>query len=121
MEDEVALRRYVRAVLEQNGYSVLEAGSAVSALQAVISPPRRVHLLLTDVVLPQVSGPELGRRLRALQPDVKILYMSGYSESLVSRHGVLEPDAELIQKPFDAASLLLRVRKSLSSEGSLGG
>ncbi|MGA2762046.1 MAG: PAS domain S-box protein [Spirochaetia bacterium] len=121
VEDEEALRRYIRVVLEQNGYSVLEAGSAVSALQAVISPPRRVHLLLTDVVLPQVSGPELGRRLRALQPDVKILYMSGYSESLVSRHGVLEPDAELIQKPFDAASLLFRVRKSLSSEGSLGG
>jgi signal transduction histidine kinase len=113
VEDEQALRRYVREILEQKGYSVLEAGSGAAALETVSSLSRAVDLLLTDVVLPRMSGPELGRRLRAMQPHVRILYMSGYSDDLVSRHGVLEPEADLIQKPFDAGNLLARVSKSL--------
>ena len=115
VEDEEALRRYVRAVLEKSGYFVVEAGTAAGALEAVSSPPREVSLLLTDVVLPRASGPELGRRLKILQPNVKILYMSGYPKDLVSRHGELGPGADLIQKPFDAESLLQRVEQVLSA------
>ncbi|HVO40964.1 MAG TPA: ATP-binding protein [Spirochaetia bacterium] len=115
VEDEEALRRYVHEVLVQKGYDVIEAGSAAEALESVSSPHREIDLLLTDVVLPRMSGPELGRRLRALRPKLRILYMSGYSEELVSRHGVPEPDADLIQKPFDAASLLARVSRSLQA------
>ena len=116
VEDEGALRRYCRSILERSGYAVLEAGSGDEALEIVSSTSPDLRLLLTDVVLPRVSGPELGRRLRSLQPDVKILYMTGYSEDLVSRHETLEPGADVIEKPFDAASLLARVRKSLSQE-----
>ncbi|MGO9409716.1 MAG: response regulator [Spirochaetia bacterium] len=114
VEDEEALRRYCRAILERNGYSVLEASSGDEALEVVGSQSAAVHLLLTDVVMPRMSGPELGRRLRSLQPDVRILYMTGYSEDLASRHGSLGADADLIEKPFDSASLLARVRKTLS-------
>ena len=113
VEDEEALRNYCRALLERNGYRVLEADSGDAALQIVSSTHREVHLLLTDVVMPRMSGPELALRLRALQPGVRILYMSGYSEDLVSRHGMLEPDADLLEKPFDEVGLLSRVRKSL--------
>ena len=114
VEDEEALRRYVREILESRGYAVLEAGNGDEALRAVSSLASEVDLLLTDVVLPRMSGPELGRRLRELKSGVRILYMSGYSEELVSRHGVLDPDADIIQKPFDSASLLGRVARSLS-------
>ncbi len=116
VEDEEALRRYCRAILEKNGYVVLDAASGDAALQMVNSMHQVVHLLLTDVVMPRMSGPELGSRLRAFQPDVRILYMSGYSEDLVSRQGILESDADLIEKPFDEASLLFRVRKSLQQK-----
>ncbi len=118
VEDEEALRRYVRGVLEQKGYVVLEADGAAAALEAVSSPPREVDLLLTDVVLPRMSGPELGRRIRALRPNVKILYMSGYSDDLVSRHGIPEPEADFLQKPFDAAGLLSAVARVVTGSRS---
>jgi len=114
VEDEEALRNYCREILERNGYDVLVAASGEAALELIRSPRREVDLLLTDVVMPRMSGPELGRRLRVLQPDVRILYMSGYAEDPVSRHGILEPGADLVEKPFDGAGLLRRVRASLS-------
>jgi signal transduction histidine kinase len=115
VEDEEALRRYCRAILVRKGYSVLEAASGDEALEVVRSAGTNVHLLLTDVVMPHMSGPELGRKLRVLQPDVRLLYMTGYSEDLASRHGFLGADADFIEKPFDSASLLARVRKALSA------
>ncbi len=118
VEDEGALRRYCRSILERSGYAVLEAASGDEALEIVRSTHPDLRLLLTDVVLPRVSGPELGRRLRSLQPDVKILYMTGYSEDLVSRHETLEQGADVIEKPFDAGSLLNRIRKALLEETS---
>jgi signal transduction histidine kinase len=115
VEDEEALRRYCRAILAGKGYSVLEAATGDEALEVVRSTGTNVHLLLTDVVMSHMSGPELGRKLRVLQPDVRFLYMTGYSEDLTSRHGSLGADADLIEKPFDSASLLARVRKALSA------
>jgi len=115
VEDEEALRRYCRAILAGKGYSILEAASGDEALEVVRSTGTNVHLLLADVVMPHMSGPELGRKLRVLQPDVKFLYMTGYSQELASRNGSLGADADLIEKPFDSASLLARVRKALSA------
>jgi signal transduction histidine kinase/ActR/RegA family two-component response regulator len=115
VEDEEALRRYCRAILAGKGYSILEAASGDEALEVVRSTGTNVHLLLADVVMPHLSGPELGRKLRVLQPDVKFLYMTGYSQELASRNGSLGADADLIEKPFDSASLLARVRKALSA------
>ena len=114
MEDEAAVRRFACFVLEQRGYTVLEARSGAEALQAAAAASRGVDLLLTDVVMPQMSGPELGRRLHTLLPKLRVLYMSGYSGGLVTNHGILEPHVDLIQKPFDAPGLLRRVRDALS-------
>jgi two-component system cell cycle sensor histidine kinase/response regulator CckA len=114
VEDEEALRRYCRSILERSGYTVLEAGSSEEALDIVRSTHPDLGLLLTDVVLPRASGPELGRNLRSLMPGVRILFMTGYSEDLVSRHEQLPPGADVLEKPFDAAGLLSRIRKALS-------
>ncbi|HTP58626.1 MAG TPA: response regulator, partial [Spirochaetia bacterium] len=116
VEDEEALRRYCRSILERSGYAVLEAGSSEEALDVVRSTKPDLGLLLTDVVLPRASGPELGKKLRSLMPDLKILYMTGYSEDLVSRHEQFSPGADVLEKPFDAAILLGRIRKALSRQ-----
>jgi PAS domain S-box-containing protein len=113
VEDEEAVRRLSRTVLEKNGYTVIEAGSGEEALAAISTRLCGVRLLLSDVVMPQMSGPELGRRVREICPDVRILYMSGYAQSSVVHHGILDPEVDLIQKPFMASGLLRRVREVL--------
>jgi len=114
VEDEEALRRYCRSILQRSGYAVLEAGSSEEALDVVKSTHPNLGLLLTDVVLPRASGPELAKKLRSLLPDLKILFMTGYSEDLVSRHEMLPPGADVLEKPFDATVLLGRIQKALS-------
>ena len=114
VEDEAAVRRFACIVLEQRGYTVLEAGSGAEALKAAEAARHGIDLLLTDVVMPQMSGPELSRRLRTLLPKLRVLYMSGYSGGLVANHGILEPQVDLLKKPFDAPSLLRSVREALS-------
>ncbi|HVO39368.1 MAG TPA: PAS domain S-box protein [Spirochaetia bacterium] len=116
VEDEAAVRMFARSVLSQNGYTVLEAGNGSEALASAAAVPGDIDLLLTDVVMPQMSGPELGRRLREKQPRLKILYMSGYSYDLVANHGILDPHADLIRKPFDAQILMKRVQEALAHE-----
>ncbi len=113
VEDEAAVRRFVRSVLEKRGYAVLEAGNGVEALEAAASVSD-VDLLLTDVVMPQMSGPELARRLKERLPGLRTLYMSGYSYDLAANHGILSPEDDLIQKPFDAPVLLRRVQEALA-------
>jgi nitrogen-specific signal transduction histidine kinase len=113
VEDEEAVRKLSRTVLEKNGYTVIEAGSGEEALAAISTLRCGVRLLLSDVVMPQMSGPELGRRVREICPGVRILYMSGYAQSSVVHHGVLDPEVDLIQKPFMASALLRRVREVL--------
>lgn len=114
VEDEAAVRRFVRSVLEKRGYTVLEAGTGVEALTVVGSASDGVDLLLTDVVMPQMSGPELARKLKEKLPGIRVLYMSGYSYDLAANHGILSAEADLIRKPFDAPGLLLRVREALT-------
>ena len=113
VEDEEAVRRLSRTMLEKSGYTVIEAGSGEEALAAISTRRCGVRLLLSDVVMPQMSGPELGRRVREICPDVRILYMSGYAQSSVVHHGMLDPEVDLIQKPFIASGLLRRVREVL--------
>jgi len=114
VEDESAVRMFARSVLSKKGYTVLEAGSGPEALAAAASAPGDIDLLLTDVVMPQMSGPEVGRRLKEKQPRLRVLYMSGYSYDLVAKHGILDPHADLIRKPFDAQILLTRLREALA-------
>jgi CheY-like chemotaxis protein len=100
-------------VLRRSGYHVLEAPGALAALELSRAHPGRIDLLLTDVVMPRMSGRELAERLGPLRPDLSVLYMSGYTDDAVIRHGVLGADTAFLQKPFTPAALVQRVRETL--------
>jgi signal transduction histidine kinase len=112
-EDEPLVRVLVRKTLTQAGYRVLEAGGGEEALQLAARHDGTIHLLVTDVVMPGMSGRELMRRLAEVRPSVKVLYMSGYSDEAVERHGVLDPGTAFMQKPFTPSVLARRVREVL--------
>ena len=91
VEDEKAVRELAARTLERNGYTVLAAGDAAEATQLAQRHGHRIHLLLTDVVMPEVNGRQLAQRLASLRPGIKVLYMSGYTDDAIVHHGVLEP------------------------------
>jgi two-component system cell cycle sensor histidine kinase/response regulator CckA len=99
--------------LLKNGYRVLEARNAGEAMLHSENHRGVVHLLLTDVVMPQVSGPELARRLSILRPEMKVLCMSGYTDDSVVRKGILKANIAFVQKPFTPAGLSTKVRRVL--------
>src|SRR5260370_28230861 len=112
VEDESALRDKIREVLEKAGYQVVVTGDGQEAYRLAMSDIRMFHLLLTDVVMPEMSGPRLAERMLTYRPAMKVLYMSGYPETGES---VDTPQvrANLIPKPFTKAKLLSRVRETL--------
>jgi two-component system, cell cycle sensor histidine kinase and response regulator CckA len=112
VEDEEPLRMLARICLESNGYSVLDAPNAAAALELAEKHGGGIDLLLTDVVMPGISGRELAMRLTA-QHGVKVLYMSGYSNDLIAPHDILDRDTELLEKPFSLHSLLAKVYAAL--------
>ena len=113
VEDEEALRLLVRTCLESNGYTVRDAPDAATALAWAENDRRRIDLLLSDVVMPGMGGCDLANRLGVLHPQVKVLFMSGYTNDLIDRHRVLEPGTELLEKPFTLHALLSKVGKVL--------
>jgi DNA-binding NtrC family response regulator len=118
VEDEEQVRAVARGILRKHGYLVLDAGHAGEALLLCEKHPAPIHLLLTDVVMPQMSGPELAKRLIALRPDMKVLCMSGYTDDAALRHGVIESGIAYLQKPLTVESLTRRVREVLDSTRS---
>ncbi|MDX6423628.1 MAG: hypothetical protein QOI67_1099 [Gaiellaceae bacterium] len=112
VEDQAIVRRLVREILEQDGYTVLESESPEQAL-ATACEPGVIDLLLTDVVMPRMSGPEVARAVTGVREGVKVLYMSGHSDLAVVRRGLLEPGTGFIQKPFRARELTDKVRSLL--------
>jgi CheY-like chemotaxis protein len=116
IEDEEAVRSLVRLALVSGGYQVLEAPNAESALATCAHHAGPIHLLLTDVVMPQMSGPMVAEKAAALRPGVKVLYMSGYTDDAVVRHGVLSQDMPFIQKPFSPLALRKKVREVLGGK-----
>jgi PAS domain S-box-containing protein len=111
-EDEDAVRELVRTVLVRLGYRVLVAPDGVEAVEVAAHEP--IDLLLTDVIMPGLSGPETATRVRQLQPDVQVLFMSGYTAGAIDRHSLLEQEAALLQKPFTPGVLATTVREALS-------
>jgi len=115
-EDEAAVRAVARHALERQGYTVLEASSGEAALDLAERHSGRIHLLLTDVIMPGMNGRALAQRLSELRPDLRVVYMSGYTEEAITRHGVLEPGLTYVQKPFTPEGLARKVREVLDRE-----
>lgn len=116
VEDDEAVRNLSKKILKQSGYNVLEAQDGEEALMVSRAYEGPLHLLLTDVVMPKMSGRELADRLQALRPEIKILFMSGYTDNAIIRHGTLESDVNFMQKPFTPELLSQRIRRILDQE-----
>jgi CheY-like chemotaxis protein len=114
-EDEPSLRTLAHRVLEGLGYTVLEAQDGPSALTLAGRHPGSIDLLVTDVVMPGMSGRELAQRLHELYPEIRVLFMSGYSDEAIANNGFLDPGATWMQKPFGANDLARRVRELLDA------
>ncbi len=114
-EDDDSARKLIRSSLQEFGYWVLEAQDGKEALQLIEHHKGSIHLLLTDVVMPGMSGRELADRLQPLQPKMKVLYMSGYTDNAIFHHGVLESGMQFIQKPFTPKVLISKVREVLDT------
>ena len=117
-EDNAGLRKLATRVLERAGYTVLEAATGDEALRLLERQDQAVHLLLSDVVMPGMSGRHLAEQLGRTRPRMKVLYMSGYTSDTIVRHGVLEANMPFLNKPFSAAALLRKVREVLDSADS---
>ena len=115
VEDEPRVRSFCADVLQPAGYRVLQAGSGEEAMKLAVSAAGPIALLLTDVVLPGMNGRVLAERLLTLRPELKVLYMSGYTDDMVVRTGVVAGGTAFLQKPFTAQTLLDRVRAVLTS------
>ncbi len=113
VEDEPAILALTAAMLERLGYAVMPAATPGEAIDAARTYAGPIHLLVTDVVMPGMNGRELARRLTADRPDLRCLYMSGYTANVIAHHGVLDADVQFIQKPFSRAELSAKVQQAL--------
>ncbi len=113
VEDEAAVRSSVRRLLEWHGYTVLEARNGADALRIYEANEGGIDLVLTDIVMPEMGGHELVERLRARRPDLRVLFMSGYTEGASTRNGSMPPGTGFVQKPFSVETLMRRLREVL--------
>jgi len=118
VEDEANLRYLARQYLEKQGYRVIEAADGAVAMQIAVAHEGVIHLLLTDVIMPGMNGRELAQRISEIRPNVKVLYMSGYTENVIGRNGTLDAGVRLLQKPFTLRDLKSKVREVLESTPS---
>ena len=116
VEDEEVVRTFICAVLSEMGYDVLCAGSPTEALRLVDQQHGPIHLLVSDVVMPEMHGPALAAIFAPLMPGMRVLYVSGYSESDISDQGVIDPTLEVLQKPFSRETLIRKVRELLDGD-----
>jgi len=113
VEDEEGVREVAREFLEAIGYTVIEGRNPPEALKLAEEHPGEIHLLLTDVVMPEMGGRELAERLGKMRPDTKVLYMSGYTDDAIVHHGVIDANMAFLQKPFLRGALIRKVREVL--------
>lgn len=112
VEDDDMVRNMVAAVLEQYGYNVIEAENGSVAMKRC-EQEDKIHLMITDVVMPGTSGPDLVRQIITMQPEMKVLYISGYTDDAIVHHGVLDENTPFLQKPFTPQKLALKVQELL--------
>jgi len=115
VEDDVGLRELISRALRKYGFTVLEAAQGSEALQICEREKAPIHLLLTDVVMPQISGSALAEQLKLLHPEMQVLFMSGYTEDAIVHHGILNSDVNFISKPFRMTALVQKVREVLDT------
>jgi PAS domain S-box-containing protein len=118
VDDDEQVRQVAVAILRRYGYNVLEAGTPGDALLIGEQFTSRIHLLVTDVVMPRMSGRQLWERLGPLRPDMKVLFVSGYADDAIVRYGVLSSELAFVQKPLVPGQLLAKVRSVIDGEGS---
>jgi CheY-like chemotaxis protein len=118
LEDQEAVREAIHELRVESGYTVIDAPSPEAALESAEQHAGPVHLLITDLIMPRISGREAAARLQAVRPNVKVLYMSGYTGSTAEHYGPLEARHAFIQKPFGLETLLRKVREVLDSPAS---
>ncbi|MBI3636076.1 MAG: response regulator [Candidatus Rokubacteria bacterium] len=121
VEDEAEIRALARAILTKRGYVVLEADDGVAALEQSERYDGPIHLLLTDVVMPRMSGPDLASRMKAARPRMKILYISGYATEKLDQHGLAGTGVALLEKPFTPTALAAKVRDVLGGAHGISG
>ncbi len=119
VEDEDLVRKLVRTILESRGYAVLDAEGGDEAFHVCRNHQGPIHLLITDVVMPRMNGKEVAERLRSIYPEMRVLYVSGYTADAIDQHGVLETGIQFLQKPFTPLVLANRVRELLDSRPAL--
>ena len=115
MEDEEGVRQLVSTILKRQGFKVLEARHGMEALNLVAHYLEPVHLILTDIVMPGMGGQELVQHVKTIHPEIKVLYMSGYTEQTSLHQGLSDLEHCYLQKPFEAQGLLKRVREMLDA------
>ncbi len=113
VEDEASVRTVARHLLEDLGYRVLCTASAAEALELAARHDRGIDLLLTDVVMPGTSGPDLAKQIQTILPDIKCLFMSGYAAETIARQGLLEEGVAFLAKPFTRPRIAARIREAL--------
>ncbi len=114
VEDEIPVRKMTCKILSENGYDVIESENADNALDTAFEFEGEIHLLLTDVIMPDMKGPELYQRILEFKPGTRVLYMSGYTGDVITKHGILQEEIEFIQKPFTRKELLNKVARVIS-------
>jgi CheY-like chemotaxis protein len=115
VEDDDAVRSLAKAVLQTHGYQVLDAADAAAALKLCESHQGRIHLVLTDLIMPRMSGPQLAQQLEDLRPSVRVLFTSGYTMDTAGQHGMTLPSAHFIQKPYTTEGLIRKIREMLEA------
>jgi two-component system cell cycle sensor histidine kinase/response regulator CckA len=119
VEDEPALRELTCILLEDAGYKVLDSSGVEEALEMAKDLQRKIDLLLTDIVMPRMDGRELANQMLSLRPDLKVLFMSGYTDDVIVHRGALTQGTMLVQKPFTKRTLLRKVRETLDSQAQI--
>jgi CheY-like chemotaxis protein len=116
LEDEIAILRMVERLLKQMGYRVLATGSPIEAIAIAEHHPEPIDVLLTDVVMPELNGNDLANRVRSFLPDIRVLFMSGYTANIIAHRGVIDKDVTMIQKPFSKKELSAKIREVLAKK-----